>query len=181
MNSEKNITITFVRHTSLKIDGRTCYGQSDIEVNDTFQQEAEEVAKNLNGLTFEKVFTSPLSRARKLASFCGYPDAIEDPRVMEMNFGDWELTPWNDIMGTYADNWFSDWIHTNTPNGESLLDLYKRVIDFIEEKKSEGLKNILVFCHGGVINMARTYAGECELKDAFIKVLPYGSIVPLKY
>ena len=42
-------------------------------------------------------FPSPLTRARKLAAYCGYPNPTLDDRLKEMNMGDWEMRLYDDI------------------------------------------------------------------------------------
>lgn len=77
--------MTLVRHTSVDVPKGVCYGQSDVGLRATFAEEAERVRENLKGRKFDAVYTSPLSRCVKLASFCGYEDAVRDKRLMEMN------------------------------------------------------------------------------------------------
>lgn len=83
--------IVLIRHTSVGVPKGTCYGWSDVPVADTFETEAEETKKNLGTVEFDAVFSSPLTRARKLAAFCGYDTPIVDDRLKEMNMGDWEM------------------------------------------------------------------------------------------
>ena len=58
--------VTMIRHTSVDVPKGMCYGWSDVPVAATFEQEAAETKKNLSGKTFDGVFSSPLTRARKL-------------------------------------------------------------------------------------------------------------------
>ena len=87
--------VTFIRHTSVDVPPGVCYGQSDVPLRDSFEQEAAITSENLKayrpqGRDFDHVYTSPLSRCVRLATYCGYPDAERDKRIMEINFGDWE-------------------------------------------------------------------------------------------
>ncbi|WP_287336809.1 histidine phosphatase family protein, partial [Porphyromonas sp.] len=145
--------VYFVRHTSVVLDGNeTCYGDMDIDVRPTFEEEASVTRAALEGLSFDGVFSSPLQRARKLADFCGYGFATLDDRLKEMNFGDWEGQPWAEIIKDEpVDQFFARYIEGVPPGGESLMMQYARVRDFFLEKRREGYKQILVFCHGGVI------------------------------
>ena len=78
--------VYIVRHTSVVLDGNeTCYGDMDIDVRPTFEEEASVTRAALEGLSFDGVFSSPLQRARKLADFCGYGFATLDDRLKEMN------------------------------------------------------------------------------------------------
>lgn len=171
-----------VRHTSVVLDGNViCYGFTDIALRDTFEEEASVTQAQLEGIEFDAVFTSPLSRAYKLANYCGYETtAIHDDRLKEMNFGEWELRPWAEIIGDEpTEEFFLRYITQAAPGGESQQMQYERVRDFMLEKKAQGLKQILVFCHGGVVNCARTMAGLCELNEAFATIPHFGSITKL--
>ena len=175
--------VYIVRHTSVVLDGNyVCYGYSDIDVRSTFVEEATLTRKALEGLCFDGVFSSPLKRARKLAAFCGYPDPITDDRLKEMNFGLWEGRPWAEIIRDEpVDEFFARYIEHPTPEGESLVMQYSRVEDFLREKRREGLGQILVFCHGGVINCARALAGTTRLVDAFATLPDFGSVTELDF
>ena len=65
--------IYLARHTSVDVPRGTCYGFTDVPLRATFRREATATRLRLGGLTFDHVYTSPLSRAAKLAAFCGYP------------------------------------------------------------------------------------------------------------
>ena len=79
--------VTLIRHTSVAVPKGTCYGWSDVDVADTFEEEAIGTLRLIEGCHFDHAFTSPLLRARKLAARCGYPDATPDDRLKEMSFG----------------------------------------------------------------------------------------------
>lgn len=162
--------ISLIRHTSVLLNGKhICYGATDVDViPENFEREAVQARAAIADITPDGVFTSPLTRAVKIADFCGYSDAIRDDRLREMNFGDWEGKPWCQILTTRdIPAFFSYYIDHRTPNGESLNDQKARVEEFLREKKEQGYKHILLFCHGGVINCARTIVGEVSIDSAF--------------
>lgn len=165
------------RHTSVDVPHGTCYGQTDVALRDTFPEEAEAVKRELEGLSFDKVFTSPLSRCTKLAAFCGYENAVREKRIMEINFGEWEMKPFESITDPRIREWFNDFIHVRTTGGESFMDLYNRVTDFLNELKQEPYDNVLLFAHGGILVCTQVYTGMTEMSKAFESVPPYGSVV----
>lgn len=175
--------VYLVRHTSVIWDGAViCYGATDVDVRHTFEEEAERTKERLIGVSAERVYTSPLTRAVKLATYCGYGDAERDDRLKEMNFGHWEGRLWTDIIkGEETHRFFERYLSERTPGGESQEEQYNRVTNFILEKKAEGHESILVFCHGGVINCARTMAGEVLLTEAFASIPDFGSITELEF
>ena len=83
--------VILIRHTSVAVPRGTCYGWSDVDVSESFEQEAAMTKKKLEGMVFDHVFSSPLRRARKLAAYCGYDNPTLDDRLKEMNMGDWEM------------------------------------------------------------------------------------------
>lgn len=172
-----------VRHTQVVVNGEEyCYGFTDVNVTDSFYPDAEITKSKLKDIKADGVFTSPLSRAVKLATYCGYATAESDRRLMEMNFGEWEMKSWKEILkNESASDFFLYYIENRTPQGESLMDQYARVKDFITEKKEQGLESIIVFCHGGTINCARTFAGKCQLNEAFASLPDFGSVTELEF
>ena len=86
--------VILIRHTSVDVPPGVCYGQTDVPLKSTFEQEAAVTQENLKAfLPFDHVYTSPLTRCVRLATYCGYPDAERDKRIMEINFGSWEMKP----------------------------------------------------------------------------------------
>lgn len=175
--------VYLMRHTTVVWDGAiTCYGNTDVDVRESFPEEAEAAKARLAGIKVDRVYSSPLQRASKLADYCGYADAERDDRLREMNFGTWEGKPWSEIIGDEDyHEFFARYLTERTPRGESQEEQLARVQDFILEKKAEGHESILIFCHGGVINCARTLAGLTRLIDAFATIPDFGSLTELEF
>lgn len=164
--------IYIVRHTAVGVSG-VCYGQTDVPLKDTFESEAEIVKQNLKGLQFDAVFSSPLSRAKRLAEYCGFTDIRLHDRLKELHFGDWEMQEWDKID---MEEWDKDWIGIPAPNGESFKQMYNRIASFLDELKESDYSSVIIFAHGGVINCFRVYFGEADLKGAFDRMAEYGEI-----
>ncbi len=174
--------IYLIRHTSVDVPQGITYGQTDVPLRPTFEEEASIVKANLEGIYFDKVWTSPLSRCVKLANYCGYPDAEREDRIMEVNFGDWEMKSWDELSkDPRSSGWFDDWINMASPNGESFKDQFNRVSSFLNEIRKSGLQKVCLFAHGGVLTSSRIYAGHYEMKDAFDNMPTYGSIIRLLF
>lgn len=174
--------IYLVRHTSVDVPAGYAYGQTDVPLRPSFEEEAEKVKESLSGLTFDKVWCSPLTRCVRLATFCGYPDATRDDRIKELSFGEWEMKSWEELSADpRSEAWFADWINTRTPEGESLLDQFNRVSSFLDEIRKTDLQNVCLFAHGGVLTCARVYAGLYDIKEAFKNVPSYGEVIKLSF
>ena len=165
------------RHTSVDVPHGTCYGHTDVALRETFTEEAEAVRLKLEKLHFDRVYTSPLSRCTKLADYCGYRDAIREERIKEINFGEWEMKTFDNITDPNLQEWFNDFINVRPTGGESFMDLYHRVTQFLEELKKEKNGSILLFAHGGILVCTQIYTGMTVLKRAFESVPPYGSVI----
>lgn len=169
--------IYLIRHTSVDVPPHTCYGQTDVPLKDSFQEEAEVVFRKIKDLTFDRVYTSPLSRCVHLANYCGYSSALRDDRLMEMNFGEWEMKHYDEIRDPRLQEWYKDFMHVTVPGGESFKDQYKRVAEFLDELRVLPYERVALFAHGGVLICAQVYAGVVPFEEAFSSLTPYGGIV----
>lgn len=171
--------IYLIRHTTPKIEKGICYGQSDIDVEDSFEEELEIIKKNipLSRNNFE-VFSSPLIRCKKLAE-CFSNKIIFDQRLMEVNFGDWELKSWDTINEDELNTWMGDFVNVAPPNGESYVQLNERVNKALNDIVNQSEKNKIIVAHGGVIRALLAKLQLIDLKDSFNIKIPYGHIVKL--
>jgi alpha-ribazole phosphatase len=176
----ERIKITLIRHTSVDVLPGICYGQTDVPLRDTFEQEASEVARKLKHECFDKVFTSPLSRCVRLADYCGYTDAVRDERLKELHFGKWEMCFFQQIKDPHLQTWFDDYFNVPTPGGESFRMQLERLSAFFNELKSHPFHHVGIFAHGGILTCAQLYTGDVRREEAFSFVHPYGSIIHIE-
>lgn len=172
--------VYLIRHTSVDVPSGVCYGFSDVPLKSTFPEEAAETQKQLEGLQFDQVYTSPLSRATMLADFCGYPEAVRDDRLKELNMGDWEMMRYDQITDPEVRDWFQDYLNTPTKNGESFMGLYNRVSEFMEELKKKDYQRVAIFAHGGVLICAQVFAGVIQLEEGYDHLTPYGGVIKIE-
>lgn len=168
-----------MRHTSVDVPAGVCYGQTDVPLKISFEQEVEVCRQRLATLVFDAVYTSPLSRCTRLAEACGYGNAIRDDRLKELHFGEWEMKRFDEIKDPRLSLWYEDYINVATTGGESFREQYARVTDFIEEIKQKGQENVMVFAHGGVLICALIYAGIIDMHNAFSKPPKYGELISI--
>lgn len=168
--------VYLIRHTSIKIEPGICYGQSDIDVSDSFPEDAELVRSKLDQWTDgEAVFySSPLKRCRKLAEALISPDKINfDPRLQELNFGDWELKRWEEIPDRLLKKWSSD-MRVPCPGGESHLELVRRVIEWWQELKESAPPIAVVITHAGVIQSIMSHVLETSFANSTRLAIDWG-------
>lgn len=177
------INLTMVRHTSVDVPPMTCYGQTDVPLKASFEEEAAEVKRRLEGRRFDGVYVSPLSRCVKLAEYCGYGDAIRDKRLLELDFGEWEMKGYDDIHDPRLQEWYEDYINVRATGGESFADQRARLLSFLDEKAAEYAdgSHLLIFAHGGILLQAMIINGIVEEKSSFTAVPPYGGIIEVRY
>lgn len=167
--------VYLIRHTSPKVEKGICYGQTDIPLLENFTQEAEKVIKNLPD-QFDTIFTSPSSRCKELAKMLSGKELILDNRLMEMNFGDWEMKKWNDIDQSILNAWMADFVNIKATNGESIVELNNRVSEFMEELSAKDYKRVAIVSHAGVIRSILVGITEMPLSNAFKLTFDYGSV-----
>lgn len=170
------MNIYLIRHTSVDVPKGLCYGQSDVPLRPTFEAEAAVTKAKIESIHFDMAYTSPLSRCTRLAQYCGFGDAIRDPRILELNFGDWEMQYFDKIKDPNLQCWYDDYMNVKATNGESFADQYRRVAAFLDEIKQKEAENIVVFAHGGVLICAQIYAKLIQPEEAFQTVPAYGGI-----
>ena len=168
--------VTLIRHTSVDVPKGVCYGQTDVPVAATFPQEAEVTKQKLRGKVFDKVFSSPLTRAKLLAEYCGYKDYDTDPRLLEINMGDWEMKRYDDIKDDNLQKWYDDYMHVATTNGESYPMVYRRLADFLDELKTKDYRHVAIFAHCGILLCAGIYGGLFPEEGCFEHAVDYGGI-----
>lgn len=169
-----------VRHTKPDVPNGTCYGRSDIDLFSSFEMEKEAVLRKLQGTEFDMIFSSPLKRAAWLAESISPKGKVHyDDRLLELNFGDWEMKSWDEIEKSQeAKSWFEDYINKPTPGGESYRNLLQRAQDFIDYTNGiKDIRSLLIVCHRGVIGAFFTILNNLEPDRAFDLKVDFGEII----
>ena len=174
--------LTLIRHTSLQIDPGICYGQSDIDVAVSFANELACTQAKLADIGFDAVYSSPLQRCVKLAVALNCGEPILDNRLMELNFGDWEMQAWDAIPRDIFDGWAHDYANEAPPNGETFSQLQQRGLSFLDEILSKNLnKNVAIITHGGMIRALLAQVLNMQLKGLFRFAIDYGSVTQIDF
>ena len=109
-------------------------GMTDIPLTDHGKADALHLGKRLHGLTFAKVFSSPLQRALKTCELAGFDSmVIPDPLLEEWNYGDYEGLTTTQIQQTQPD-WFI--FRDGCPGGELPKQVAQRCDQMIEKMKA---------------------------------------------
>jgi probable phosphoglycerate mutase len=143
--------IVLVRHgeTEWSRDGRHT-GRTDVPLTDEGRRQARLAGDRLEGRAFERVLTSPLSRAAETCALAGLGDRAE-PRdeLMEWDYGDYEGLTTPQIRDKRP-GWFL-W-RDGCPGGEGPDDVAQRVDRVVAELR-EARGDVAVFAHGHVLRV----------------------------
>lgn len=143
-----------MRHPQTEAPPGVCYGRSDLAVP---AGRALQAAAALAPLLPRGValWSSPAARcaglAEALAAALG-ATVRYDPRLLEMDFGAWEMRPWHAIPRAEVDAWAADTVNYRPGGGERVLDVAVRVQAFHGALKAQG-RDAAVVCHAGVIRL----------------------------
>lgn len=172
--------VYLVRHTETVCEKGICYGQADVEIQEDYLPLFESIKKEIPEDAI--VYSSPLKRCVILANYISKGNFKTDSRLMEMNFGDWELKKWNDIPEDEINPWMQDFVNVSVLNGESFVELYERVNTFFDEiKKINPSKPVVIITHAGVIRSALCKISKLPLKDAFQNKVNFGEVKKMNF
>jgi probable phosphoglycerate mutase len=169
--SEPLPLIYLARHgeTAWSLSGQHT-GLTDIPLTPRGEENARRLGLRLKGLTFARVFTSPLQRARRTAELAGFGDRAEVAAdLVEWNYGDYEGKTTAQVHQERPD-WqlFRD----GCPGGESLADVVARADRAIVHLRAVA-SNVLVFSSG---HISRVLAARwCALDGSAGKRLYLGT------
>lgn len=174
-------TLYLIRHTTPRIAPGICYGQLDIELNDSFEIEANNVLHWLPPL--ELIITSPLLRARRLAEFLAQTQRCElrsDARLMEKHFGAWEGQAWDDIARNEIDAWANDVMGYAPEGGETAQQVMQRVQSFIRDIARLPQQHIALVAHGGSIRAMLAQIANAPLVKTLSWNIEYGTVIVVR-
>lgn len=124
--------LVFVTHGSTDSPVDMCVGQSDIALSGAGFAAIQELASSWIGPPPRFLFGNDLHRCQQSAQIFAARFAIEplwDPRLREMDFGDWQGQRWKNISQQDRDR-YQRWLHNPiiqpAPGGESFTDLLHR-------------------------------------------------------
>ncbi|MFZ0679262.1 MAG: histidine phosphatase family protein [Candidatus Binatus sp.] len=149
--SESLPVVYLARHgeTAWSLSGQHT-GVTDLPLTDRGERNARRLRERLQGLTFAKVFTSPLQRARRTCELAGFGDRAEVfGDLVEWNYGEYEGKRTEEIRAKRPD-WqlFRD----GCPGGESPDQIGARA-DRVVKRIREVQGNVLIFSSGHILRV----------------------------
>lgn len=125
-------------------------GLTDLPLTPNGERNARRLGERLKGMTFAKVFTSPLQRATRTCELAGFGAVAEtDSDLVEWNYGQYEGRRSAEILAERPD-WqlFRD----GCPGGESPAQVGERA-DRVVQRVRTVPGNVLLFSSGHVIRV----------------------------
>ena len=108
----------------------------------------------------DKIYSSDLIRAVETASYISKifkKDIVKMKEFREINFGLWEGLTFEEIKKNYPEEhkiWKETPHNAKIPGGETLEDVYKRVMSGLKKVLKESIgQNIIIVSHGGPIKL----------------------------
>lgn len=132
-------------------------GNSDVGLTDHGRDQAKAIAQQLANHSFDKIYSSPLSRAYdtvKPFADQNHQKIIVDGRLQEVNWGSFIGQP-DAVMfktiGTDIDQLYYSY-DLRLYGGESAEQVKTRVVSFIKDLKKTDDKEVLVGTHDGILH-----------------------------
>jgi len=125
-------------------------GLTDLPLTPDGERNAVRLGERLMGLSFAKVFTSPLQRASRTCELAGFAAGAEtDPDLVEWNYGKYEGLTSAQILQQHP-NW--DLFRDGVPEGESPAQIGERA-DRVIERIRNAAGDVLLFTSGHFIRV----------------------------
>lgn len=166
------LNVYLIRHgeTQWNADGNRYCGRTDIPLTEKGILQAMELNKQLENISFQHIYSSPLQRAVQTARIAGGSNVvITDNRLIEVDFGKWEGKTKEEFIEedpSIWNNWLNDPSNFKAgEDGESASEVLSRVNDFFEyalNKTPNG--NILVVGHNGINRLYLSFKLSMQLK-----------------
>ncbi|MBF7096872.1 histidine phosphatase family protein [Alkalibacter mobilis] len=177
-----------VRHveTTGNIENRFA-GVTETSYTEKGKKQFEIITKKLSEeIEFDKIYSSPISRAKKIACTVGERKNMKvDFRneLSEMNFGIFENLTFETISTDkkeYWEKWNEDYINYKIPNGDSLTEFHGRIASFTDSIKNQPGSSLVV-CHGGTIQSILTHLLDLDITHRWHFFIPLAGLVEINY
>ncbi|WKY43098.1 histidine phosphatase family protein [Eubacteriaceae bacterium ES2] len=166
---------------------RRLNGHTESDYTDKGEKMKEILVNHLVALDqriqFDNIFTSPISRAYKIAQSVGSQlskDVIVDERLKEFNFGIFEGKTRDESIRDHQnewDAWMADYLDYKVPKGQSQREYQDMCRNFLDDLESG--KNYLIVAHGGTIHSLITNLMELPIESKWHFDIKLGSITTL--
>jgi probable phosphoglycerate mutase len=113
-----------------------------------------------------RVVTSPLARCVQTAALIGAPEAVREPRLIEMDWGDWQGKTMKELRDSLGQSMLDNearGLDFRPANGESPREVTIRVKSWLREVAAAGVPTLAV-THRGVIRAILAEASGWDMR-----------------
>jgi alpha-ribazole phosphatase len=177
--------LILVRHPQPDVAPGICYGRSDVPASPAVIAAVAQHLRNAGLPGALPIYASPLKRCADLATQLD-TSVTFDARLAEMDFGAWEMRPWDDIPRAEVDAWSADLLHYRPGGGENVMDVARRVAAFFANLRQAGHARVLLVCHAGSMRLLAALHAGGSVEAAALRAaseahrIDYGGIIVLK-
>jgi len=162
-------------------------GQSDLPLSVKGKQQARLLADFFSTVDLSAIFCSDLQRALQTAMFIAekhdlYPRIVKELR--EINLGRWEGLRLDKVKSLYPVEYElrgQDLVNYRPPEGESFVDLQKRVLPIYREIVDSSEGDIVIVSHAGVNRAILCALLDVPLENLLTIEQEYACINVIKY
>ena len=180
------MALVLIRHPQPEVAAGICYGKTDLALRAPALASAQEISLRLMALVQAQshIACSPLRRCAELgvalATMHPHIALTFDTRLQELDFGDWEMQPWDSIGKDQMDAWIAsnfDALH----GGESLQALDARVASWLHDVQSAYAadQTLWVITHAGVIRSILRQKNICSFEESLGYPIDYGHFIQI--
>ncbi|MFT8417964.1 MAG: histidine phosphatase family protein [Acetobacter sp.] len=171
----QSFPVLLVRHAPVLLPEGICYGRQDVALRPGWEKIVSGLSVLAKGVVCRVLYSSPARRCRDMAQRLALATGMElrvDPRLSELDFGQWEGLRWQDIERGQLDAWARDPAGFAPPQGESGHALCHRITEFWQDVQRRG-DAACVLSHGGPLRILSALAAG-EQPELLAPSMPQG-------
>lgn len=152
------MTLYVARHGRTEANARSLLlGRADPALDETGRDQAARLASALP--EGARIVSSPLRRCVETATIIGGDAPPElDERFVELDYGEWDLRPLDEVPPDVWERWRSD-IDFRPPGGETLTELAARVGTALQELRAHAAeRDVVVVTHVSPVKAALAWS-----------------------
>ena len=172
------ISVALIRHgpTEWNVKGRI-QGHTDVSLSEAGRAEVSRWSMP-SALQQHEWVTSPLKRAVETARLLSGREAQKEPRLMELNWGQWEGCTWDELHAAHgpalAKMLETHGLDFEPPDGESRRALLQRLQGWLADVVA-GARPVAAVTHRGVIHAALALATGWDMRGRAPERLDWSS------
>lgn len=143
-----------IRHGESYDNINKVYGSDETQLSQRGIEQIKIAKENLKKFSYDKVYYSPLVRTTETLKHLNLR-GTDDIRIRELNFGVFAGKNHKEVEEKFPKEfkmWNEDIFRYSIPKGESLLENYERVKEFLKEIIIKD-EDVLLVTHAGVIRL----------------------------